>query len=158
LVQALIILPYLLPTVVAALIFQWMTDSSFGVITSLTNQAGLGTIAWFDTPVSAMASVIAVSTWLWTPFVAVCCLAAMQTIPISLYEAARVDGAGAVNRFWHITLPQLMPVLSAVILLRTIWMFNKFDIIWLLTKGGPLGATEHIPILAYNRAFNLFDV
>jgi multiple sugar transport system permease protein len=157
LVRTLVILPYLLPTVIAALIFQWMTDSTIGPITALTQQMGLGTIPWFDTRGAAMASVVLVSVWLWTPFVTVCSLAAMQSIPPALYEAARVDGAGAWNRFRHITLPQLMPVLSAVILLRMVWMFNKFDVIWLLTKGGPLGATEHLPVLAYNRAFNLFD-
>jgi multiple sugar transport system permease protein len=157
LIRALVILPYLLPTVIAALIFQWMTDSSIGPVTALTQQIGLGIIPWFDSPGAARASVVLVSAWLWTPFVTVCSLAAMQSIPLTLYEAARVDGAGAWNRFWHITLPQLMPVLSAVILLRLVWMFNKFDVIWLLTKGGPLGATEHLPVLAYNRAFNLFD-
>jgi multiple sugar transport system permease protein len=157
-VRGLAILPYLLPTVVVGLTFQWMTDGSFGIVTALTRQLGLGVIPWFESPHAAMASVIAVSTWLWTPFVTVCCLAGMQSIPASLYEAARVDGAGAWSRFWHVTLPQLMPVLSVVVLLRAVWMFNKFDIIWLLTKGGPLGATEHLPILAYRLAFNLFDV
>ncbi len=157
LVRALVILPYLLPTVIAALLFQWMTDSSIGPITFLTQQMGLGTIPWFDSPGAAMASVVLVSAWLWTPFVTVCSLAAMQSIPPALYEAARVDGARAWSRFRHITLPQVMPVLSAVILLRMVWMFNKFDVIWLLTKGGPLGATEHLPVLAYNRSFHLFD-
>jgi multiple sugar transport system permease protein len=90
--------------------------------------------------------------------VTICVLAGLQTIPPALYEAAKVDGAGPVARFLHVTLPQLKPVLTVVVLLRAVWMFNKFDIIWLLTRGGPLGATEHLPILAYKRAFSLFDV
>jgi multiple sugar transport system permease protein len=103
-------------------------------------------------------SVVLASVWLWTPFVTICVLAGLQTIPPALYEAARVDGAGPMARFVHVTLPQLKPVLTVVVLLRAVWMFNKFDIIWLLTRGGPLGATEHLPILAYRKAFSLFDV
>lgn len=157
-VRGLSILPYLLPTVVVGVTFQWMTDGSFGVITAFTRWLGLGVIPWFESPSAAMASVILVSVWLWTPFVTVCCLAGMQSIPQSLYEAAKVDGASNWSQFWHVTLPQLMHILGVVVLLRGIWMFNKFDVIWLLTKGGPLGATQTLPVLAYNRAFNLFDV
>jgi multiple sugar transport system permease protein len=158
LVRGLVVLPYLLPTVVVAMTFQWMTDGSFGILTALAFELGLGVIPWFDTPATAMASVVLASVWLWTPFVTVCVLAGLQTIPPELYEAARVDGAGPVGRFLHVTLPQLRPVLTVVVLLRAIWMFNKFDIIWLLTRGGPLGATQHLPVLAYARAFQLFDV
>lgn len=157
-VRGLSILPYLLPTVVVGVTFQWMTDGSFGVITALTRSVGLGDIPWFESSSAAMASVVLVSVWLWTPFVTVCCLAGMQSIPQSLYEAAKVDGASNWSQFWHVTLPQLMHILNVVVLLRAIWMFNKFDIIWLLTKGGPLGATQTLPVLAYNKAFNLFDV
>jgi multiple sugar transport system permease protein len=157
-VRALAVLPYLLPTVVVALTFQWLTDGANGLITIAAIELGLGTIPWFEHPATAMGTVVLASVWLWTPFVTICVLAGLQGIPLALYEAARVDGAGAVARFWHITLPQLRPVLTVVVLLRAIWMFNKFDIIWLLTKGGPLGATEHLPILAYKRAFSLFDV
>ncbi|MBY0295063.1 MAG: sugar ABC transporter permease [Methylobacterium sp.] len=158
LVRGLATLPYLLPTVVVALTFQWMADGSFGLVTVLARDLGFGTIPWFEQPATAMLSVVLASVWLWTPFVTICVLAGLQTIPPALYEAARVDGAGPVARFIHITLPQLKPVLTVVILLRAIWMFNKFDIVWLLTRGGPLGATEHLPILAYKKAFSLFDV
>jgi multiple sugar transport system permease protein len=157
-VRGLAILPYLLPTVVVGVTFQWMTDGSFGIITALTRALGFGVIPWFESPSAAMTSVILISVWLWTPFVTVACLAGMQSIPQTLYEAAKVDGASNWSQFWHVTLPQLMHILSVVVLLRAIWMFNKFDIIWLLTKGGPLGATETLPVLAYTRAFNLFDV
>jgi multiple sugar transport system permease protein len=158
LVRGMAVLPYLLPTVVVALIFQWMTDGSFGVITTITQKLGLGAIPWLERPDAAMASTVLVSVWMWSPFVTVCCLAGMQSISPALYEAARVDGASPWSCFWHITLPQLRPVLSVVILLRAIWMFNKFDIVWLMTKGGPLGATEHLPILAYKKAFSMYDV
>lgn len=156
-VRGIAILPYLLPTVVVALTFSWMMQSN-GVLTVGGEMIGLGTINWFETPNAAMASIILLSVWIWTPFVVVSILAGLQSIPQDLYSAAKVDGANALQRFWHITLPQLRPVLTVVVLLRGIWMFNKFDIVWLMTKGGPLQATEHLPILAYREAFTRFDM
>jgi multiple sugar transport system permease protein len=158
LVRGITVLPYLLPTVVVAVIFQWLLDGSLGLFTVWAQQLGFGRPAWFENPVTAMLILVVVSVWTWTPFVTVCFLAALQTVPKSLYEAARVDGAGAWKRFWHITVPMLAPMLTVIVLLRSIWMFNKFDIVWLLTKGGPLSATEHLPVLAYRRAFMQFDV
>ena len=158
LVRGAVVLPYLLPTVVIAVTAHWLLDGAFGLFTHWALQLGFGRPAWYDHPVSAALLVIIASVWTWTPFVTITFLAGLQGIPSSLYEAARVDGAGAWMRFWHVTLPMLKPVLVVVILLRSIWMFNKFDIVWLLTKGGPLGATEHLPVMAYRRAFNQFDV
>ena len=140
-VRGLSILPYLLPTVVVVLTFKWMVDGSIGIITAGIAALGLPPVNWFESPGAAMTSVIFVSVWMWTPFVTTCFLAALQTVPASLYEAARVDGTTAVQRFFHITLPMLKPILTVVVLLRAIWMFNKFDVIWLLTKGGPVGST-----------------
>lgn len=158
LVRGITVLPYLLPTVVVTVIFQWLLDGGLGLFTIWAEQLGFGRPAWFENPLSAMAILIFVSVWTWTPFVTVCFLAALQTVPKSLYEAARVDGANAWSRFWHITIPMLAPMLTVTVLLRSIWMFNKFDVVWLLTKGGPLSATEHLPVLAYRRAFSQFDV
>lgn len=93
-----------------------------------------------------------------TPFVTTCFLAALQTIPVDLLDAAKVDGTSAWQNFIYITLPILKPILVIIILLRGIWMFNKFDVIWLLTKGGPLGATEHLPILTYQKVFQTYDI
>lgn len=157
-IRGLSILPYLLPTVVVILTFKWMVDGSIGVLTKAIASAGLPPVDWFESSGAAMASVILVSVWMWTPFVTTCFLAALQTVPISLYEAARVDGTTAVQRFFHITLPMLKPILTVIVLLRAIWMFNKFDVIWLLTRGGPVGSTEHLAILSYRHAFNLFDI
>jgi multiple sugar transport system permease protein len=158
LVRGLSILPYLLPTVVVVLTFKWMVDGSIGIVTAGIAALGLGPVNWFESPGAAMASVIFVSVWMWTPFVTTCFLAALQTVPKSLYEAARVDGTTAVQRFFHITLPMLKPILTVVVLLRAIWMFNKFDVIWLLTRGGPVSSTEHLAILSYRHAFSLFDI
>ena len=158
LLRGLAFLPYLLPTVVAVLTFKWMIDGSLGIVTIVLDTLGLPPIYWFETESAAMVSVILVSVWLWTPFVTTTFLAGLQTVPVQLYEAARVDGAGPVRRFFHVTLPALRPILIVIILLRGVWMFNKFDIIWLTTGGGPLGATEHLPVLAYRQAFTLFDL
>jgi multiple sugar transport system permease protein len=151
-------LPYLLPTVVMVLVFKWMVDGSIGVLTAGIEWLGLPQVYWFESPFAAMMSVVMVSVWLWTPFVTTAFLAALQTVPSSLYEAAKVDGTNAVQRFFHITLPMLKPVLTVIVLLRAVWMFNKFDVIWLLTGGGPVGSTEHLAILAYTTAFSQFDI
>lgn len=158
LVRGISVLPYLLPTIVVALAFRWMLDGSFGLFTNWAMALGFARPAWFEVPWAALSMVILVSVWTWTPFVTITFLAALQTVPKSLYEAARVDGANGWQRFWHITIPALAPVLTVIVLLRSIWMFNKFDVVWLLTKGGPLSATEHLPILAYRRAFTQFDI
>ncbi len=158
LVRGIMILPYLLPTVVACLTFEWLLDGSYGLVKSLLASSGIPMFDWSASRTSATATIVLVSVWIWTPFVVTCVLAGLQGIPKQLYEAARVDGAGAWGQFWHVTLPCLRPVLTVVILLRGIWMFNKFDVVWLLTKGGPLNSTETLPVLAYRRAFQAFDV
>jgi multiple sugar transport system permease protein len=157
-VRALAILPYLLPTVVACLIVQWVLDPNYGLIRSILASFGLRMFDWGAEPATAMGTIILVSVWIWTPFVVTCVLAGLQTIPAQLYEAARVDGASAWKQFWHITLPGLRSVMIVVVLLRGIWMFNKFDVVWLLTKGGPLNETETLPTLAYRKAFLEFNL
>ncbi len=157
-VRALSIIPYFLPTVVACLIAQWMLDPNYGLIKSILGSFGIGMFDWGSESFTARTTIVMVSVWIWTPFVVTCVLAGLQTIPSQLYEAARVDGAGVWKQFWHITLPGLRSVLIVVILLRGIWMFNKFDVIWLLTKGGPLNQTETLPTLAYRKAFIEFDL
>lgn len=158
LVRGIAVLPYLLPTIIVALTFQWMLDSTVGVFTQAVRLFGYTYIPWGESSGAAMTVVIVLSVWIWTPFVTLAFLAGLQAVPGELYEAARVDGASAWQRFWHITLPQLRPVLTVVLLLRAIWMFNKFDIIWLTTRGGPLQGTEHLPILAYRKTFEMYEV
>lgn len=152
-----VILPYVIPTVAAVFIWRWMLDENAGIIDAGVEAIGFQ-IGWLSDPRWAMMTVVFISVWLWTPFVVISSLAGLQTIPADLYEAARIDGANTLQRFWHVTLPALMPILVVVALLRGIWMFNKFDVIWLATGGGPLGSTEHLPILAYQLAFSSFDL
>ncbi|MES2785878.1 MAG: sugar ABC transporter permease [Pseudomonadota bacterium] len=158
LVRAVAVLPYLLPTVVACLVVQWMLDPNYGLLKSVLSSFGIGMFDWGGNPATAMGVIVMVSVWIWTPFVVTCVLAGLQGIPAQLYEAAHVDGASPWKQFWHITLPGLRSVMIVVILLRGIWMFNKFDVIWLLTKGGPLDETETLPTLAFRRAFVEFNL
>ncbi|MEQ8898399.1 MAG: sugar ABC transporter permease [Roseovarius sp.] len=158
LVRGITVLPYLLPTIIVALTFQWMLDPTNGVMSDAVGLFGMDYIPWGENGAVAMSLVIFLSVWIWTPFVTLAFLAGLQSVPDELYEAARVDGATAWQRFWHITLPQLRPVLTVVVLLRAIWMFNKFDIIWLTTRGGPLEATEHLPVLAYRKTFEMYQL
>ncbi len=95
---------------------------------------------------------------IWKKFVTLNGLEGMHSSQEELDEAARIDGAGPWQRFWHVTLPQLRSVLLVVLLLRAIWMFNKFDIIWLMTQGGPQHATEQLPVFSYRLAFEMYDV
>jgi multiple sugar transport system permease protein len=105
-----------------------------------------------------MFGVIVVAVWKMFPFVIICVLARLQTIPEELYDAARVDGANAFNRFKDITIPQLRHILFVVILLRFVWMFNDFEMIWLLTKGGPVDTTTTLPIFTYLTSFKNFEL
>jgi len=153
LVRAVSIFPYVVPTVVAVIIWKWLLNSQFGLV----NYA-LGTpVSWFGRD-WIMVSLILISVWQFFPFVLLAVLARLQTIAPDLYEAAKVDGAGALQRFVHITLPQLASVLFVVLLLRSIWMFTKFDTPWLIIQGG--GAEPYIrtlPIYTYQRTFAYYE-
>jgi multiple sugar transport system permease protein len=156
--RGLALTPYILPTVVAVFIWKWLLDPNYGLINAAMALLGFPNIDWLGSPLLAWLSVVFVSVWHWTPFVTITFLAALQTVPEELYEAAKLDGATAWQRLIHVTLPVLRPVLLVIILLRTIFMFNKFDVIWLMTSGGPLNSTQHLPLLAYNKTFLQFDI
>jgi multiple sugar transport system permease protein len=152
------LLPYVLPTVSAAFIWRWILDPNSGLVASILTGFGLGVVDWFGATTTAWISIIFISVWQWTPFVIVTYLAGLQGVPAELYESARLDGATAWQCFFRITLPMLKPILVVILLLRGIFMFNKFDMIWLLTGGGPLNITENLPVLAYDKTFNTFDI
>ena len=157
--RAVLTFPYLVPTIVAVLIFQWMLNDVFGIVNQIAVSLGILNegVGWFDTT-RAMFSCVMVSVWRFFPFAVMLFVPALEGIPEEFYEAARVDGAGPVQRFFHVTLPEIKEVLFVVVILRAIWMFNMFDIIWLLTGGGPVGKTEILPIMAYLQAFQEYDV
>jgi multiple sugar transport system permease protein len=156
LARALILFPYLLPVVVTALVWQWMLDPLYGIVNETLLRFGLQPHDWLGSMPEAMVAVITVGSWRVFPFVVIAVLARLQSIPRQLYEAAAVDGASGVARFWDITVPQLSRVLFVIILLRAIWDFREFDLIFLLTGGGPVAGTTTLPILVYREAFSLF--
>jgi multiple sugar transport system permease protein len=158
-VRSIFVLPYLLPTIVVALVFQWLLNQEYGVLNQILMQVGLlaRPINFLGGLGTAMWSVIATSGWQYGSFATLLILARLQAINPKLYEAARVSGAGPLRCFRDVTLPQLRTTLVLVALLRGIWMFNKFDTIWLMTHGGPLKATETLPVYAYRVAFEEFD-
>ena len=159
-VRGLVLFPYMMPVVSVVLVWMLLYNALYGVVNWLLVQAGIlsAPIAWLSQPDSAFWGVVLVGVWKYFPFVVVIVLARLQVIPQDLYEAARIDGAGPVARFIDITLPQLRDVLLVVALLRTIFMFNNFEIIFLLTGGGPLKATMTLPIMVYEQAFAISEL
>ncbi len=157
--RSLVLFPYLLPTAVAVLVWRWLFNDLYGFINYALMSAGLidKPIAWLSDPADAMVATILVGAWKFFPFVVLAVLARLQSIPDQLYEAARIDGASRWAQFWDITLPQLANVLAVVVLLRSIWDFKEFDLIYLLTGGGPGIATQTLPILVYREAFQLLS-
>ncbi len=151
-----LLVPWVAPTVVTALNFLWIYDGSLGVLNYLLVKVfrilpqGVG---WLSEPGTAMASVIFVNIWRGFPFFGISFLAGMKAIPVELYEAAAVDGATVLQRFCYVTLPALRNIVIIVVLLSTIWTFNDFAIVYILTKGGPGGATMVLPVFTYEMAF-----
>jgi multiple sugar transport system permease protein len=159
LVRALVLFPYMIPTIVAVIVWRWLLNETYGIVDYLLVRVRLASepVVWLGVD-HMMSSVVAVSVWQFTPFVVVSVLARLQTIPPELHEAARVDGASTWSRFRHVTLPQLRAVLFVVVLLRSIWMFTKFDTVWLWGEGAGAGREiRTLPIYAYMRTFTYYQ-
>ena len=161
LVRGVALFPYMIPITLSVIIWRWIFNNQYGVANYLITSTGLTDQApiWLG-PDWIFWTLVAVSIWTFFPFVLISILARLQTIPPELYDAAKVDGAGAVSRFIHITLPQIRTVLFIVILLRSVWMFTKFDIVWLWggQSYGGLGENLRIlPMYTYHRIFGLFQ-
>jgi multiple sugar transport system permease protein len=158
--RAIVFAPYLIPTVVAVLVWRYMFHDVLGVINYFLIKLGLldTPINWLSSPQVAMITVIIVGVWKFTPFVVLAILGVLQAIPQDQYEAAKIDGASDWQQFLKITLPHILPIFLLTALLRSIWAFHKFDIIYLLTGGGPIGSTTTLPILVYQKAFADFEI
>ena len=156
--RGLFLLPWITSTVIIALTWRWMFDAfpGRGFFNSVLLDLGLLShpIAFMATPEGAMLSVIVANWWRGFPFFGICYLAAMQSIPGELYEVASVDGAGAWRRFWHITLPGLKHIMIVTILLSFIWTINDFNIVYVMTRGGPGTATQVFATYSLEVAFN----
>jgi multiple sugar transport system permease protein len=152
LIRGAILLPWVIPTALSTLAWWWMFDSLYSVVNWTGIHLGLITPPgpnWLGMPGYAMTAVIAVNVWRGLPFFAIIVLAGLVSIPREYYEAAEVDGAGSWGRFRHVTLPLLKPVLAVVILFSTIFTFSDFNIVQVLTRGGPVNTTHLFATLAY---------
>ncbi len=153
LVYSLILLPWAIPTVVSARLWEWMYNADYGVLNYL-----LGTqINWLGSPAWALHAAILMDVWKATPFVALLLLAGLQTIPRELYQAAALDGASGWTVLRRITLPQLVPLMLVILIFRTIDAFRVFDAIYVLTGGGPANSTETLSIYAYKVLFQALE-
>ena len=158
-VRGLVLMPWFIPTVVAARTWEWIYHPHFGVLNFLLLHSGLTTteINWLGHPVLALHAAIIADVWKTMPFAALLILAGLQTIPGDLYRAARVDGATAVQTFWYITLPWLVPVLSITVIFRMLDALRVFDVVYVLTGGGPANTTETLSIYAYRLSFQTLE-
>ena len=152
--RAIILLPFIVPTALSAIAFWWLYDSQFSVISWTLSKMGLinGYIDFLGEPWLARLSTIAANVWRGVPFVAITLLAGLQTVPPSLYEAASLDGATEWQKFWHVTLPMLTPIIAVVMTFSVLFTFTDFQLIYVLTRGGPLNATHLMATLSFQRA------
>lgn len=151
------IVPYAFPTVTIALVWRWMLNSVYGVFNFILMRIGAidAPIAWLSSQQYSMATVVFINVWFGYPLFALGLLAGLQSIPAEHFEVARIEGASPLQTLRHVILPGVTKILSILVILRTIWVFNAFDIIYLLTGGGPRGATETLPIYAYRIGWDL---
>ena len=157
--QSIVFLPWAFSAFVVGLLFRWSFNGEYGVVNDLLLKTGLITenIAWLGTPGLSLLVVIFAMIWIGIPFFAIMILAALQSIPSDVYEAADIDGCGAFKKFFSITLPYIKPTVIMTLLLRTIWIFNSFDLIVVITNGGPASTSQTLPSYMYTRAFSSYD-
>jgi multiple sugar transport system permease protein len=157
--RAMLMLPWAFPEVPVVMIFVWILNPQFGVVNLLVRWLPGVTEnpQWLQIPTLAMAWVVLIASWKAFPFYSLVILAALQAVPEELYDAAKVDGASALQLFWHITIPSIRTTLELLVVLASIFSFKQFTIIYLMTGGGPSGATETIVMRIFNTAFRFYD-
>lgn len=158
-VRAAVMVPYITPPAVVGLVFCFMFDGNYGVVNDILVRLGVldSYVAWLSDPTASFWVVVTAMVWYGQPLMALILLASLQTIPGELYEAADVDGAGRFAQFWHITLPHIMPTILFLVLLRTIWMSNHIDMIFVMTTGGP-GFSNYTEAVYSFRLTNEFEI
>jgi multiple sugar transport system permease protein len=155
-IRAIVLLPFIVPTALSAIAFWWIYDAQFSVVSWVLTQAGLidRYIDFLGDPWNARLSTIAANIWRGVPFVAICLLAGLQTISPSYYEAASLDGATPWQQFRYVTLPLLTPIIAVVMTFSVLFTFTDFQLIYVLTRGGPLNATHLMATLSFQRAIS----
>lgn len=150
--RVILLIPWAFPGIVTAMVWRWLLNDQGGFVTWLALTSGLirQPVAWLGETNTALPAVVGVAIWAGYPFMMAAMLAGLQSIPEEYHEVAQIEGASILQELWRVTLPLLRPIIVIILVLRTIWTFNAFDLIYLLTDGGPAGATLTLPILAYH--------
>lgn len=154
-IRIILMVPWVLPSVVSALVWQWMYHSDFGIINEVLKQIGIITqsISWTSSKDTALLSAIIINVWKMVPFVILMTEAALQNVPNELKEAARIDGANTLMVFRYVTLPSISSTINTIILLLMVWTMNAFTFIYILTEGGPAHQTEILSLYIYRTYF-----
>jgi multiple sugar transport system permease protein len=160
LVRLAVLIPWALPTAVMAMSWQWMFNNPFGVINDLLVRTGIiaAPLDWLSSPSGAMSAAIIADVWKTTPFVVIILLAGLQSILGELSESISIDGAGPVRRFFYLTFPLLLPFVRVALIFRVIHAAGIFDLLWVLTKGGPADSTRMLAIYIYDTAFRYDEI
>ena len=157
--QSIVFLPWAFSAFVVGLVFRWSFNGEYGVVNDVLMKLGIikKGIAWLGTPGLSLVVVILAMIWIGIPFFGIMLLAALQSIPDEIYEAADMDGCGMFRKFFSLTLPYIKPTVIMTILLRTIWIFNSFDLVVIVTQGGPANYSQTLPSYMYTKAFSGYD-
>ena len=157
--QSIVFLPWAFSAFVVGLVFRWSFNGEYGVVNDMLMKLGIikKSIAWLGTPGLSLVVVILAMIWIGIPFFGIMILAALQSIPDEIYEAADMDGCGMFRKFFSLTLPYIKPTVIMTILLRTIWIFNSFDLVVIVTQGGPANYSQTLPSYMYTKAFSGYD-
>lgn len=156
--RAILLFGWAVPGVAAVLIWLWMYNEQSGVLNEIFIAIGVGRIRWLTSMDFALTSIFVVTIWHVAPFVMLVILAALQSVPEEVREAARVDGADPLNVFWAVTLPHILPFIQLVALIVAVWSIRRFELIYLLTGGGPLGSTGTLVVKLRQVAFESYDM
>lgn len=157
--QAIVFLPWSISALVIGFTFRWLYNAEFGPVNDLLIKIGIlkEKVSFLGDGRLALLCVISAMVWYGVPFFGIMLTAAFQSIPTDLYEAAEIDGSGAVKKFWYITLPYAKPTIILTLLLRTIWIFNSADLIYVMTNGGPANATHTLASYMFSKAYSTLD-
>ena len=157
--QSIVFLPWAFSAFVVGLVFRWSFNGGYGVVNDVLMKLGIikKGIAWLGTPGLSLVVVSLAMIWIGIPFFGIMILAALQSIPDEIYEAADMDGCGMFRKFFSLTLPYIKPTVIMTILLRTIWIFNSFDLVVIVTQGGPANYSQTLPSYMYTKAFSGYD-